>query len=91
MAKFAHLLILSVLIIWLAGSGCVGNNASDAEEAGIAPDTTAEGASGMSEIELTHAEILELNSDITALENLLEDASLEEELVEEDLVIAGNE
>ena len=32
MVKFAHLLVLSALIVWLAGSGCVGNDASEVEE-----------------------------------------------------------
>ena len=31
MVKFAHLLVLSALIVWLAGSGCVGNSTSEVE------------------------------------------------------------
>jgi len=42
MVKLAHLLILTALIVWLAGSGCIGNNASEVEEAGIAPSEEVE-------------------------------------------------
>lgn len=35
MVRFVHLFILSVLIIWLSGAGCVGNNASKTENSGI--------------------------------------------------------
>lgn len=82
MVKFTHLLLLSVLIIWIAGSGCVGNDASEMEEAGIAPgtDEAGNGVSADSEMGLTQAEIQELDSDMTELENLLEDASLEDEI-----------
>ena len=82
MVKFAHLLLLSALIVWIAGSGCVGNDASEMEEAGIAPNV-AEAGNGVpadSGMGLTQAEIQELDSDMTELEDLLEDASLEDEI-----------
>ena len=36
MVKLAHLLVLSSLIIWLAVSGCIGNDTSKVKEAGKA-------------------------------------------------------
>lgn len=85
MVKLAYLLVLSALIIWLAGSGCVGNN--EEEEAGITPDVAeaGNGISADSEMGLTQAEIQQLDSDMAELENLLKNASLEEEIVIEEL------
>ncbi|HOW14621.1 hypothetical protein [Methanosarcina sp.] len=87
MAKLAHLLVLSALIVWLAGSGCVGNNTSDIKEAGIAHNVAeAEyGISDNSEVGLTPAEVQELDGDMADLENLLNSSSAEEEIVLEDL------
>lgn len=85
MVKFAHLLVLSALLFWLAGSGCVGNDAS--EESEIAPNVTeaVQGSPEDSEMGLTQAEIQELDFDMVELENLLENASIEEEIVIEEI------
>lgn len=87
MAKLAHLLVLSALIVWLAGSGCVGNNTSDIKEAGITPNVAEaeNGISDNSEAGLTPAEVQELDGDMADLENLLNSSNAEEEIVLEDL------
>jgi hypothetical protein len=86
MAKLAHLLVLSALIVWLAGSGCVGNNTSDVKEAGISPNVgEAEYGTDNSESGLTPAEVQELDGDMEDLESLLNSSSAEEEIVLEDL------
>ena len=79
---------LSILIFWLAGSGCVGNDASKAEEAGIAPnipgaEESAENA--FAEQELTEAEIQEFEENITELEDLLNNSGLANEIIIGDL------
>lgn len=84
MVKFAHLLVLSALIIWIAGSGCVGNDASEEE---TAPNVAEQGNgipidSGMG---LTLADIQEVDSDMGKLNSLLDDASPEEEIVIEEM------
>jgi len=88
MVKFAHLLVLSALIVWLAGSGCIGNDASEVKESGVNPNV-AETVNGVPSedlgIGLTQAEIQELDSDMEDLEGLLENASLEEDIVIEEL------
>lgn len=88
MVKFAHLLVLLALIVWLAGSGCFGNNTSEVEKSGVDPNSV-EAGNGMQaedlEMGLTQAEIQELDSDMEELETLLEDASPEEEIVIEEL------
>jgi hypothetical protein len=91
MVKFAYLLMLSALIIWLAGSGCVGNDASEVEEAGIAPgiDEAGNGVPADSEMGLTQAEIQELDSDMAELDNLLENASLEDEIEIETVIVSA--
>lgn len=89
MVKFAHLLVLSALIVWLAGSGCIGgNDASEVKESGVDPNVAETGNGVPSEdlgIGLTQAEIQELDSDMEDLEVLLENASPEEEIVIEEL------
>jgi len=84
MVKFAHLLLLSVLIVWIAGSGCVGNDASEEETAPNIAEL-GNGTPNDSEMGLTPAEIQELDSDMVKLDNLLENASPEEEIVIEEL------
>ena len=87
MVKFVHLLVLSALIVWLAGSGCIGNNTSEVRESGVNSDVTETQNGAPSEdleIGLTQAEIQTLDSDMAALEDLL-NASIEEEIVIEDL------
>ncbi|KKG10714.1 hypothetical protein EO95_00040 [Methanosarcina sp. 1.H.T.1A.1] len=85
MVKFIHVLMLSILIFWLAGSGCIGNDTSKAEEAGIAPNIPGAEENTSAEQELTEAEIQEFEENITELENLLENSSLEDEIDIEDL------
>ena len=47
MAKLTHLLLLLALIVWLAGSGCVGNSESDMDdERIIGVDQTETGKTG---------------------------------------------
>jgi hypothetical protein len=63
MVKFAHLLVLSALIIWLAGSGCVGNGTSEVKNSGV-DQNAVEAGNGAPvedlEIGLTQAEIQKL-------------------------------
>lgn len=88
MVKFAHLLVLSALIVWLAGSGCVGDSTSEVKESKADPDV-AEMKNGEPdedlEAGLTEAEIQEFDSEMKDLEHLLENASPEEEIVIEEL------
>jgi hypothetical protein len=96
MAKFAHLLVLSALIIWLAGSGCIGNDTSESEGSGADQNVTkaVDGVAAENlEIGLTQAEIKEVDTDLKDLDNLLQNASLEEDIVslEEDIAIDGIE
>ncbi|WP_440945001.1 hypothetical protein ACSAZL_12640 [Methanosarcina sp. T3] len=82
MVKFAHLLVMSILIVWIAGSGCVGNDSSDAED-GVTQNVAEAGNADDSG--LTPADIQELDTDMAALQDLLENASLEEEIELEEL------
>jgi len=87
MVKFAHLLILSALMVWIVGSGCVGNDAAEVEESEIDSDAAEAGedAQDLGDLELNEAEILELEADMAELEALLENVSLEEDIVIEEL------
>jgi hypothetical protein len=85
MVKFTYVLVLSILVFWLAGSGCVGNDTSKAGEAGLAPNIPGEEENASAEQELTESEIQEFEQNITDLENLLENSSLEDEIIIEDL------
>ena len=85
MVKFTHVLVLSILIVWLAGSGCVGNDASKEGEAGLAPNIPGAEENTSAEQVLTEAEIQEFEENITDFENLLNNSSLEDEIVIEDL------
>ncbi|WP_269849087.1 hypothetical protein [Methanosarcina horonobensis] len=77
MVKFAHLLMLSFLIVWTAGSGCLGNDSSDMEDGGITENVAEAGNADDLNMELlTLAEIQELDADMAELEILLDDASL---------------
>jgi len=82
MVKFAHLLVLSVLIVWMAGSGCIGNDSSGVED-GVTQNVA--GAENTDNSGLTPAEIQELDNDMAELEGLLSNASLEEEIELEEL------
>lgn len=84
MVKFTHMLIISVLIVWIAGSGCIGNDTSKVKEAGkdssdadVGNNVPAEDL----EVGLTQAELNEVNCNMAGLENLLEDSSPGEEIV----------
>ena len=87
MVKFAHLLILSAVMVCIVGSGCVGNDAAEVEESGIDSDDAKAGeeARDAEDLELNEAEILELEADMAELAALLENASLEEDIVIEEL------
>jgi hypothetical protein len=80
MAKLTHLLVLSVLILWLAVSGCVGNS-TDKEKAGTAPDVSEiDGVPENSENGLTQADIQELDNDMADLQSLLENTTPEDKI-----------
>lgn len=83
MVKFTHLLVLSILAVWLAGVGCIGNDPSKQEESETNTNFSEAGNGAPSDNldpGLTQAEITELNSDMENLDNLLENASLDEEI-----------
>ena len=81
MVRFVHLFILSVLIVWVSGTGCVGTS-----EKGIDSNETEENAGNtLEETGLTEAEIQAFEVDTSELENILENASLQEEIVIEGL------
>lgn len=85
MVKFTHMFVMSILIFWLAVSGCVGND-TDAEEAGLAPEipgTDAGENSSAGQEELTEADVHEFEKNVTDLEALLENST--EEIVIEEL------
>ena len=91
MVKLTHLLVLATLVVWLAGSGCIGNNTSKSEGSEADVAEVVEGVSAESlNIGLTQAEIKELDDDMTNLNYLLENASLEEEISIEDVKIDKN-
>jgi hypothetical protein len=99
MVKSAHLLVLSSLIIWLAVSGCIGNDTSNIKEAGNgsnytevrssdAPNGSLNGSLNGAPAEdmdvgLTQAELKELDSDMADLQDLLENSSIGEDIVVE--------
>lgn len=88
MVKFAHLLVLSALIVWLAGSGCVGNNTSEVEKSGVNQNAVEAGNGTPAEaveMGLTQDEIQKLDPDTTDLETMLDNASPDEEIVIEGL------
>ncbi len=77
MVKFTYLLVLSVLIVWIAGSGCMGNDSSDAV---VTQNVDEAGNADNSDMGLTPAEIQELDTDMAELESLLDNASPDEEI-----------
>lgn len=88
MVKFVHLLVLSALIIWLAGSGCVGNSTSEVEKSGVNSNIVGAGNGVPTtdmDMGLTQADIQEVDSDMAELEDLLTEASPEEEIEIEEL------
>jgi hypothetical protein len=84
MVKFTHLLVISVLIVWLAGSGCIGNDTSKVKEEGKDSNDADVGNNLPAEdlgVGLTQAELNEVNCNMAGLENLLEDSSPGEEIL----------
>ncbi|AKB18751.1 MULTISPECIES: hypothetical protein [unclassified Methanosarcina] len=80
MVKFAHLLVLSFLIIWIAGSGCVGNDSSDVKNEEVTQNFAEAGNTDNSDMALTPANIQKLDTDMAELDSMLANASLEEEI-----------
>lgn len=96
MVKSAHLLVLSSIIIWLAVSGCIGNDKSNLKEAGKGSNYTEVRSSNAQngllndspsgapaedlEVGLTQAEIKELDSDMADLQDLLGNSSVGEDI-----------
>ncbi len=88
MFKLTHLLILSALMVWIVGSGCVGNDASEIEESepdSKAADAGEEAGDSSGKLEINETEIQELEAEVAELEALLENASLEDDIVIEEL------
>lgn len=88
MVKFVHLLVLSTLIIWLAGAGCVGNSTSEIEKSGVNSNAVEAGNGAQTtdmEMELTQVDIQDVDNDMADLEDLLKEASPEEEIEIEEL------
>ncbi|AKB74197.1 hypothetical protein MSLAZ_0936 [Methanosarcina lacustris Z-7289] len=85
MVKFTYVLVLSILIFWLAGSGCVGNDTPKAGEAGLAPNIPGEEENTSAEQKLTDAEIQEFEENITEFEDLLNNSSFGDEIIVKDL------
>lgn len=91
MAKLAHLLVLSCLIIFLAFSGCIGNDASKLKEENSSNYTGESSALSNSsssnapeddlEVGLTQSDLKELDSDMSDLQGLLENSSVGEDIV----------
>jgi hypothetical protein len=99
MVKLAYLLVISSLIIWLAVSGCVGNDKSKVNETekgsnntsvmtsdvqnGSTNGTLGVTSTGDLEVGLSQTELKELDSDMADLQNLLENSSVGEDIVVE--------
>ena len=75
MVKLAHLLMLSTLSVWIAGSGCIGNDKSKVEDNALSPKGDEKGNGTLAEnldVDLSKAEFKELDSDMADLQSLLE-------------------
>jgi hypothetical protein len=86
--KLAHLLMLSTLIVWIAGSGCIGDDKSKVEDKALSPKGAEEGNGTSAEnldVDLSQAELKKLDSDMADLQNLLENASLNDNIVLKDV------
>jgi hypothetical protein len=86
--KLAHLLMLSTLIVWIAGSGCIGNDKSKVEDKALSPKGDEKGNGTLPEnldVDLSKAEFKELDSDMADLQSLLENASLNDTIVLKDV------
>jgi len=87
MASFKHLIILSVILVGLAVSGCVSEPPAES-----APDelpqqqaSAADDALGEEDVGLTDTEIADLESDLAELEAMLEDLNMDEDLLLEEI------
>lgn len=85
MVKLRYLFVLSILFFWLAGSGCVGNDTSNTEEAGMVSGISEAEENTSAEQVITEEEIQEFEKNISELEDLLSNSSIEEEIIVEDL------
>lgn len=85
MVKFRYMLVLSILFFWLAGSGCVGNNTSNLEESGMIPAIPGTEENASAEQNLTEEEIQEFEKNVSEIEDLLSNSSLDDEIVIEEL------
>lgn len=88
MVKLAHLLMLSTLIVWIAGSGCIGDDKSKVEDKALSPKGAEEGNGTSAEnldVDLSQAKLKKLDSDMADLQNLLENASLNDNIVLKDV------
>ena len=85
MVKFTHIFVISILIFWLAASGCVEDN-TDVGEAGISQEIpgSEDGENTSAKQELTEAHLKEFEENVTDLEDLLNNSSLDEEIVIEE-------
>ena len=82
MVKLTHVFVMSILVFWLAVSGCVDND-KNAQEA-VMQETPGSDVNGNASAEkLTEADVHEFEQNVTDLENLLENSS--EEIVVEKL------
>jgi hypothetical protein len=95
MVKLAHLLVLLCLIIWLAVSGCIGNDTSKVKEAGNGSNFTVARNSGVPdedlEVGLTLSELKELDSDMSDIQSLLENSSVGEDITVENVETGKSE
>jgi hypothetical protein len=85
MVKFSRLLLLSMLIFWLVGSGCVGKDAAEVNKSETPGNAEIKAPTENLETGLTQEEIQELDSDMADLEALLENASIQEDIQIEEL------
>ena len=89
MVKLAHLLLLSCLIIWLAVSGCIGEDTSKAKDAGNGSNYTGARNSVATdedlEVGLTQSDLKELDSDTSDLQSLLDNSSVGEDITVENV------
>jgi hypothetical protein len=80
--------MLSTLIVWIAGSGCIGNDKSKVEDKALSPKGAEEENVTSAEnldVDLSQAEFKELDSDMADLQSLLENASLNDTIVLKDV------
>jgi hypothetical protein len=95
MVKLAHLLVLSYLVIWLAVSGCIGNDTSKVKDAGNGSNYTGARNSVASDedlgVGLSQSDLKELDSDMSDLQSLLGNSSVGEDITVENAEPAKGE